>query len=76
MYLSVPIGPQRVEYDAHRVFSVQYMLDLVSDQFRLDSFSYVDDAGDLFEDVPLVNEKIASNYNCNYGCGIFEMSKL
>lgn len=76
MYLSVPIGPQRVEYDAHRVFSVRYILNLVSERFRVDSFSYVDDAGDLLEDVHLVTKDIESDYGCNYGCGIFEMSKL
>lgn len=76
MYLSVPIGPQRVEYDAHRVFSIRSILDLASEKYNLDSFSYVDDAGDLFEDAPLVNKDIESNYGCNYGCGIFEMTKL
>ena len=76
MYLSVPIGPQRVEYDAHRVFSVRYIIDLVSEWFRLDVFSYVNDAGDLHEDVPLLDKDIATNFGCRYGCGIFELSKL
>ncbi|MBI3562315.1 MAG: DUF268 domain-containing protein [Gammaproteobacteria bacterium] len=76
MYLSIPIGPQRVEYDAHRVFSIRYILDLVSLKFTLNSFSYVDDAGDLFQDVPLLEKDIGVNFGCMYGCGIFEMSKL
>lgn len=76
MYLSVPIGPQRVEYDAHRVFSVRYLLDLVSEQFRLDAFSYVNDEGDLLEDVSLLDEDVETNLGCSYGCGIFELSKL
>lgn len=76
MYLSVPIGPQRVEYDAHRVFSIRYLLDLVSQKFVINSFSYVDDAGDLFQDVSLLEHGIEKNFGCTYGCGIFEMSKL
>ena len=76
MYLSVPIGPLRVEYDAHRVFSVRYLLDFVSGQFRIDMFSYVNDAGDLFENAPLLDEDVEANFGCRYGCGIFELSKL
>lgn len=75
MYLSVPIGPQRVEYDAHRVFSMRYLFDLVTRDYVLDSFSYVNDAGDLVQD-PLLSEKdLDSNLGCTYGCGIFELSK-
>src|SRR5271155_3351903 len=43
-YLSVPIGPQRIEFNAHRVFAVATLLGLVSDM-RVDRFSYVDDKG-------------------------------
>ena len=28
-YFSVPIGPQRVEFNAHRVFSLQYLLNSI-----------------------------------------------
>jgi len=28
LYFSVPIGPQRIKFDAHRVFSVNYLLEL------------------------------------------------
>lgn len=76
MFLSVPIGPQRVEYDAHRVFSVRYLLDFVSEQFRVDAFSYVNDAGDLSENVSLLDKDIETNFGCSYGCGIFELSKF
>lgn len=75
MYLSVPIGPQRIEYDAHRVFSVRYLLDLVSERFKVESFSYVNDAGDLIENAPLADLNVDDNFECTYGCGIFELSK-
>src|SRR5208283_5401767 len=26
-YLSVPVGPQRIEFNAHRIFAIQYLLD-------------------------------------------------
>ena len=74
-YFSVPIGEQRIEFNAHRVFAVQYLLDLFKDTFILNSFSYVDSKGDLFENVELTPSGIASNFDCHYGCGIFELTK-
>ena len=62
-YFSVPIGKQRIEFNAHRVFSVKYLLDLFNDDYTLVSFSYVDDAGDLFENVKLNNDSILTNFD-------------
>ena len=75
-YFSVPIGPQRIEFNAHRVFCLRYLLDLLNEGYKLNSFSYVDDNGDLHENVILDETKIMNNYGCYYGCGIFEMTKL
>ncbi len=75
-YFSTPIGPQRIEFNAHRVFSIQYLLDILGSRFRVDSFSYVDDVGNLWENVILSDEQIKSNFDCIYGCGIFELTKL
>jgi SAM-dependent methyltransferase len=75
-YFSVPIGKQRIEFNAHRVFSVGFLLDLFKENFRLDSFSYVNDKGDLFQNVDLTPEDIKNNLKCNWGCGIFELTKI
>ena len=32
-YFSVPIGPQRIEYNAHRVFSLTYLFEYLSTYF-------------------------------------------
>jgi hypothetical protein len=74
-YFSVPIGDQRIEFNAHRVFSVRYLLDLFKENFTIDSFSFVNDRGDFFENVELNQKEINRNYGCNYGCGIFELIK-
>jgi len=74
LYLSVPIGPQRIEFNAHRVFSVGYLLSLVS-AFRIEAFSYVDDRGDLHENAELAADAVAANFDCRYGCGILELTK-
>jgi len=75
-YLSVPIGPQRIEFNAHRIFSMKYLLSLVSNKYKIDSFSYVDDNEDLFKNIDLSDEGIARNFECSYGCGIFELTKV
>lgn len=75
-YFSVPIGKQRIEFNARRVFSISYLLELFNNKFKLDQFSYVNDKGDLFEDVKLDNGSVKNNYGCNFGCGIFEMTKI
>lgn len=68
-YLAVPIGEQRVEFNAHRVFDLDHLLDLFKGTFEVVSFSYVDDTGELHKNEPLVDP------GCHYGCGIFELTK-
>lgn len=75
-YFSVPIGPQRIEFNAHRVFSISYLLECLQGKFSFDQFSYVDDQGAFHQDVLLTSENIQTNFNCYYGCGIFEMIKM
>ncbi len=73
-YFSVPIGPQRLDFNAHRVFGMQYLLQLLSERYDIDSFSFVDDRGDLHENAAL-QANVRNNYGCNFGCGIFELTK-
>ena len=75
-YFSVPIGPQRIEFNAHRVFSVEYLLALFKGVYKIDYFSYVDNKGELHENVDLAETEVKNNFGCRYGCGIFEMTKL
>ena len=69
LYLSTPIGRERVCFNAHRVFSVTTILALFS-QLRLISFSYVDDVGQLHLDT-----SCDSVPPLDYGCGFFEFAK-
>jgi SAM-dependent methyltransferase len=76
LYFSVPIGPQRIEFNAHRVFAVNYLLECFDDKFHIDRFSFVDDKGDLHDNISLSDTDVRDNFGCIYGCGIFEMTKL
>jgi SAM-dependent methyltransferase len=74
-YFSVPIGRQRIEFNAHRVFSVDYLTSILSENFDIHSFSYVDDNGDFHENIELTKENAKSSFGCHYGCGIFTLIK-
>ena len=76
LYLSVPIGPQRIEFNAHRVFSVRFLTDLFSKHYTVEHFSLVDDEGNLHEDIPMPQDQVDISFGCHYGCGIFELKKL
>jgi hypothetical protein len=69
LYFSVPVGRERVEFNAHRVFAPQTIVDSFT-QLRLVSFSYVGDDGDLREDTA-----ISAAASCDYGCGLFQFTK-
>jgi len=69
LYFSVPVGQQRVEFNAHRVFAPQTVIDAFP-QLRLVSFSFVGDDGALYRD----GEPAAAGH-CDYGCGLFEFTK-
>ena len=75
-YLSVPIGKQRIEFNAHRVFNVGTLLEWFNGKYNVDCFSYVDDQGQLHENAGLQPSRVAENFGCVYGCGIFELTKL
>lgn len=74
-YFSVPIGLQRINFNAHRVFSISYLLKFLSKNFSLKSFSFVDDSGIFHPNISLDCQLIESNCGCYYGCGIFELIK-
>lgn len=75
MYLSVPIGPERIDFNAHRVFSVKTILALAGQDLRLLEFSYIDDAGEMHENVRLADESAQTSFGCYYGCGVFVFRK-
>lgn len=76
LYLSVPIGNERIEFNAHRVFAIKTILEMAEERFQLIEFSYVDDKGDLHENIEIYANAIDNNFGLSYGCGIFELKKI
>ena len=74
-YFAVPIGDQRIEFNAHRIFSIKYLNDIFNDRYDLVDFSYVDDNWNLHVHVD-IKTWIKNNFNCKYGCWIFELRKV
>lgn len=75
-YFSVPIGKiQRIEFNAHRVFSIVYLIELLKPDFEINNFSYVNDQGDLIETASYEDERAQNTFDLHYGCGIFELTK-
>jgi hypothetical protein len=69
LYFSVPIGRQRVEFNAHRVFSPSYVLMRFA-SLELVSFSVVRESGELVE--PANPDDFKDDV---YSCGLFEFTK-
>jgi hypothetical protein len=76
LYLSVPIGPQRIEFDAHRVFEVATLRSQLMNGFDFIEFNFVDDEGELVS-VDLKDFMLDENsFGCTYGCGIFVLRRV
>jgi len=76
LYLSVPIGRQRIEFNAHRVFDPATILALAKDSLTLEDFHYVDDAGDLHVGALSKGLPDVDASTLHYGLGIFEFRKI
>lgn len=74
-YFSVPMGKEKTVFNAHRVFSAKYLMELFQERYSIDSFSYINDNEELIINAPL-NASVTDNYLFEYGCGLFELTKL
>lgn len=69
LYLSAPVGRERVCFNAHRVFAPRTLQSLFP-QLETAGFSLVNDQGDFIE-----NATLAEAECLDYGCGMFEFKK-
>lgn len=69
LYLSVPVGRERVCFNAHRVFSPDTIFSRLP-KMDLLSFSVIDDAGCFWPEYSIDKAK-----KLDYGCGLFVMKK-
>ncbi|MGA2038117.1 MAG: DUF268 domain-containing protein [Bryobacteraceae bacterium] len=69
LYFSAPIGRERLEFNAHRIFS-QGTIAKAFEGLRLESFAYIADNGELHE-----TADPAALPHVEYGCGLFDFVK-
>jgi SAM-dependent methyltransferase len=69
LYLSTPVGRNRVCFNAHRVFSPRVIVDALP-ALMVEHFAVVDDEG-RFRD----KAELAEADTMDYGCGMFRFSK-
>lgn len=69
LYLSTPVGKNKICFNAHRIHSPQEILGYLR-ELKLLSFSIVDDNGNFIENVDY-----AKYDKLNYGCGFFIFTK-
>lgn len=76
LYISFPISnsDDGVFFNAHRIFNPLSILnwDTNNQTINLARFDYVDDLGDVHQDINLFEYPI----NCEYGCGIYTFHKV
>lgn len=73
LFFSVPFGPARIEFNAHRVFSAEQLKALVGDLYDVICFSYVDDSGVFFENLSM--NASGDDFGCWFGCAVLELRK-
>ncbi len=69
LYFSVPVGRERLEFNAHRVFSIATILNIF-DRLKLVSFSLIGDDYRLEENIDPFHTPALE-----FGCGLFEFTK-
>lgn len=69
LFLSTPVGRERVCFNAHRIFAPFTVLEMFA-PLSLLSFAWVDDGGTLRSE-----SSPADAAHADYGCGLFEFSR-
>lgn len=69
LYFSVPIGRERLEFDAHRIFAASTVI-ATFDELRLLRFGAIDDTGRLHDPAEPGDFR-----NAHYACGLFLLER-
>ena len=74
LYLSIPTGcHQRVEFNAHRVFSLPFIRDVLLENFSIVRTEFVTDDGLLLNDIDIYSESANRSFDAEYGCSIWTL---
>jgi SAM-dependent methyltransferase len=76
LYLSTPIGPQRVEFNAHRVTAASTLVDWFSDGWEIERMAVIDDNDQLHEPIDWKVQELGAHFGCHLGVGIIVARKM
>jgi len=76
LYLSTPIGPQRVEFNAHRVFAASTLSGWFADGWELERFALIDDDKHVHESLAWQGPDFERHFGCRLGLGIVVARKI
>ena len=75
LYLSTPLGPSRVEFNAHRVFALRELTGWFADEWQIERVAIIDDENRVHESVDWLGKEAAGNFGCRLGVGIVAARK-
>ncbi len=75
-YFSTPIGRQRIEFNAHRIFAVRTVLDWFAKGWTVERIAYLDDLGIVQNLETWSEDFVARNFGCETGLIILAARKL
>lgn len=76
LYLSVPTGErQRIEFNAHRVFSIPFLRNVLEQDFEIIDLSFIQDDGKLLLNVDPYGSESEKSFGAEYGCSIWTAIK-
>lgn len=75
LYLSTPIGPQRIEFNAHRIFSAKTVVDWFDSSWEILRFAYLDDSETLHMNVSHDDPRVGDSFGCHAGIGMIVARK-
>jgi SAM-dependent methyltransferase len=75
IYLSTPIGPERIEFNAHRIFAAKTLIEWFEDGWEIEKFAVIDDHNHTHECLDWKSDKVKNHFGCKSGIGILAARK-
>ena len=75
-YLSTPVGRQRIQFNAHRIFAPATLLEWFAEGWEIERFAIIDDDLRIHENLDPSDPKAIDHFNCETGVGIVAARKV